>query len=65
MQGDDEEYFVSVCVKYFDQINDKTTIRGTPGSTKNLNRQKQMDDAWLGIQKEMNELCGVSQFVRI
>lgn len=56
MRDDEEEEFVAICVKYFDQINDKTTIRGNSAHKKS---QDKTENAWASITTEMNQRYGV------
>lgn len=60
MKASDDEAFVKICVEKFDEINDKTTVRGTSTTVKAI--REKCDNAWKEITKSMNELTNVSYF---
>lgn len=57
---DVKENFVKLCVENFEYINDKSTIRGTPTSAKNISRHLNVKDTWEKITKSMNNATKVS-----
>lgn len=59
MRSDDQDGFIKLCVEYFDVINDTTTIRGTPNSSKL--REKKFAEAWQKITASMNQATNVSR----
>lgn len=59
MNAEHEEMFVKLCVENFDEINDTSTIKGTPVSSNVKIRKKKMDDAWDKITLEMNRISQV------
>lgn len=60
MSHADEEILLLTCVKYFDEINDTSTIRGIPGSKVVKERQQREERAWQNITDEMNGKSAVS-----
>lgn len=57
---EEEEILLSICVKYFDDINDTSTIRGIPGSTVVKQREERQKTAWQKVTNEMNAQTTVS-----
>lgn len=57
---EEEEILISICVKYFDDINDTSTIRGIPGSTVVKEREERQMTAWQKVANEMNAQTTVS-----
>lgn len=59
MKVEQEEIFIEKCVKYFNDINELITIRGTPESSNVLKNREKVKSVWEKITNEMNELYNV------
>lgn len=60
MNADAHEAFIKICVEKFDEINDTSTIRGTPTSSNVRGRQNKVAQAWNKIAESMNRNINVS-----
>lgn len=54
MTNEEEEILLTICLKYFDDINDTSTMRGIPGSASIKQREERQKAAWQNVAKEMN-----------
>lgn len=56
-----EEFFVKLCVKYFDGIHCKSTLRALPTASKMKTQRDQINQAYEGLTREMNEFTKVKK----